>query len=125
MGRTGGAWVLDPHQGGPKVPPAIRERTREQGMRPAAKLLPGKEPWLRIRFQGPFGDLEAQVPGERALRPLCRLRDVQGRDEGSLAFYTYSHERYEPCVFGLRPVVGNAPTSVGPRCEVRGEHLSG
>jgi hypothetical protein len=100
MGRAGWAWVLDPHHGGQKVPPAIQKRTREQGMRHAAKILPGKEPWLRIRFQGPFGYLEAQVPGERGLRPLCRLRYFQGRDEWSLAFYTYSHERYEPCVFG-------------------------
>ena len=29
---------------------------------------------------------------------LCRLRHF-GADRWTVAFYTYSHERYEPCVF--------------------------
>jgi hypothetical protein len=30
---------------------------------------------------------------------LCRLRHFRGQDDWSVAFYTYSHDRYEPCVF--------------------------
>jgi len=30
---------------------------------------------------------------------LCRLRYFRNEDAWSVAFYTYSHERYEPCVF--------------------------
>jgi hypothetical protein len=30
---------------------------------------------------------------------LCRLRYFGDEDRWSLAFFTYSHERYEPCVF--------------------------
>ena len=30
---------------------------------------------------------------------LCRPRYFGDEDAWSLAFYTYSHERYEPCVF--------------------------
>ncbi|MDP2788891.1 MAG: hypothetical protein Q8O46_02455, partial [bacterium] len=30
---------------------------------------------------------------------LCRLRYFGDDEEWSLAFYTYSNEKYEPCVF--------------------------
>lgn len=31
---------------------------------------------------------------------LCRLRYFRDEEAWSLAFYTYSHEKYEPCLFG-------------------------
>jgi hypothetical protein len=30
---------------------------------------------------------------------LCRLRYFGDEERWTMAFYTYSHERYEPCVF--------------------------
>ena len=30
---------------------------------------------------------------------LCRLRYFGNEDRWSMAFYTYSHEKYEPCIF--------------------------
>ena len=37
---------------------------------------------------------------------LCRLRYFGGRDQWSVAFFTYSHERYEPCIFPTGEVFG-------------------
>jgi hypothetical protein len=34
------------------------------------------------------------IPGH-----LCRLRYFGNEEAWSLAFYTYSHEKYQPCVF--------------------------
>jgi hypothetical protein len=31
---------------------------------------------------------------------LCRLRYFGNVEKWSMAFYTYSHEKYEPCMFG-------------------------
>lgn len=68
-------WVYDPHSGGVKIPAAVQNRslgeTREQHFR-------------RLR----------DVPTH-----LCRLRYFGREDAWALAFYTYSNERYEPCVF--------------------------
>ena len=37
---------------------------------------------------------------------LCRLRYRGRGDEWSMAFYTYSHERYEPCSFDNGSLIG-------------------
>lgn len=99
MGQTGWAWVYDPQSGGQRIPPEVQEQVRERVMKHAAQIVPGKEGWLRIRFQGAFCYLDAQMPDESMLTHLCRLRYLGQPDRWSLAFFTYSHERYEPCVF--------------------------
>ena len=116
----GRVWVLDPHSGGSKIPEAVRRDTIARLERHAAAHFAGLYIRLDIRFRGPLCYIDAFIePDEPApdllkLRgetrelyfermramPLhmCRLRYFRP-DRWSLAFYTYSHERYEPSFF--------------------------
>jgi hypothetical protein len=75
---------------------------------------------LDVRFRGAFCYLDAFCEARRPTRAelrayglnlaeyldrvrstpihLCRMRYL-GRDQWNVAFFTYSHEKYEPCVF--------------------------
>jgi hypothetical protein len=112
--------VFDPQSGGRKIPPRVQEETRQRILAYAEKHYKGKYTRLDIRFRGVFCYIDAytepHVPrdwppkGVKASREehierlrntplhLCRLRYFD-QDRWSLAFYTYSHEKYEPCVF--------------------------
>lgn len=118
MGKRG--WFLDPHSGGNKIPEAVRRETVARLERHAAAHFAGLYTRLDIRFRGSLCYVDAftepdepsasllQSTGEtreqfiermRAMPiHLCRLRYFSA-DRWSLAFYTYSNERYEPCVF--------------------------
>jgi hypothetical protein len=113
-------WVFDPHSGGIKVPPATRSRTIERIERYAAKRYSGKYTRLDIRFHGALCYIDAytepEEPSARDLKltgetreqflermrnipvHLCRLRHF-AEDRWSMAFFTYSNEKYEPTVF--------------------------
>ena len=113
-------WVFDPHSGGVKIPLAVRTRTVERIEKYAAKHHAGKYIRLDIRFRGPLCYIDAyvepakpsasmlKVTGEtrqqflERLRAaplhLCRLRHF-AEDRWSMAFFTYSNERYEPSFF--------------------------
>ena len=113
-------WVFSPHSGGVNIPPAVRARTTERIEKYAAQHYAGKYTRLEIRFRGPLCYIDAyiepeepsprmlEVTGEtrqqflqrlRAAPPhLCRLRYFV-EDRWSMAFFTYSNERYEPSVF--------------------------
>lgn len=111
-------WVLSPHTGGQKIPEAVKHRTEQRLRAHAEKRYKGRYSRLDIRFKGPFCYIDAYrepkppdrwtPPGEtreqyiERLRNtpthLCRLRHFT-EDSWSLAFYTYSHKKYEPCVF--------------------------
>ncbi len=113
-------WVFDPHSGGVKIPEAVKRRTAERIEKYAAKHYAGKYTRLDIRFRGVLCYIDAftepEEPAEELLRitgetreqyfarrreaplHLCRLRHFT-EDRWSVAFYTYSNERYEPCVF--------------------------
>ena len=115
-----GVWVMDPHSGGNKIPEAVRRDTVTRVERHAAARYAGLYTRLDVRFRGALCYLDAYVeppePSKELLEfagetrdqcmermrafplHLCRLRYFS-TDEWSLAFYTYSHERYEPCVF--------------------------
>jgi hypothetical protein len=90
-------WHYDPHSGGQKISPAVRSKTE------AIALAYSKtRPWypkyqLRLRFRGQFCYLDGCEDGGKAF-PLGRLRYFS-ENKWSLAFYTYSNERYEPCIF--------------------------
>jgi hypothetical protein len=114
-------WVYDPHSGGVKIPPAVRQRTAERIEKHAQSKYAGKYTRLAIRFHGALCYIDAftepEEPTAADLRAtgetreaylerhrnfplhLCRIRYFGDEDAWSLAYYTYSHERYEPCVF--------------------------
>jgi hypothetical protein len=117
----GYVWVYDPHSAGVKIPPAVRERTAARIEAYARAQDAGRFNRLDIRFRGALcyidGYVEPQEPDADLLRilketreeyltrlrnqpvHLCRLRYFGKEDSWSMAFYTYSHERYEPCNF--------------------------
>jgi hypothetical protein len=114
-------WVYDPHSGGVKIPPAVRQRAAERIEKHARAKYAGKFTRLDIRFRGALCYIDAFVEPEEPSpsllkavgetreqfmerlqslpRHLCRLRYFGDENAWSLAFYTYSHERYEPSVF--------------------------
>jgi hypothetical protein len=114
-------WVYDPHSGGTKIPPAVRERTAERIQKYAQAKYAGKFTKLDIRFRGALcyidaftepdepdeamlkitGETRAQYRERLANNPLhlCRIRYFGDENSWSLAFYTYSNERYEPSFF--------------------------
>jgi hypothetical protein len=118
MRKTG---VYSPHSGGKGIPPPVQERTRRRILEYAKKHYSGKYTRIDVRFHGKFCYVDAYtepfVPqrfnsklyGEsreehiERLRNtpthLCRLRYFGDEDRWSMAFYTYSNERYEPSIF--------------------------
>jgi len=114
-------WVHDPHSGGVKVPPAVRQRTEQRLRAHAEARYAGRYTRLDIRFRGALCYIDAYTePGEpsadllAALREtreqflerlratpthLCRLRYFGDEEQWTLAFFTYSNERYTPCAF--------------------------
>jgi hypothetical protein len=114
-------WVYDPHSGGVKIPPAIRQRITERIEKHARAKYPGKFTRLDIRFRGALCYIDAftepdepdkamlEITGETreqyrermSKEPLhlCRIRYFGDEDSWGVAFYTYSHDRYEPSFF--------------------------
>ena len=114
-------WVYDPHTGGVKIPVAVRQRTEQRIRAYAESRYAGKFTRLDIRFRGAlcyidafteapdpspavlntFGETREQYLERRRNVPLhlCRLRYFGNEESWSMAFYTYSQEKYEPCVF--------------------------
>ena len=114
-------WVRDPHSGGAKIPPAVRQRMERRIRAYAESHYAGKFIGLDIRFRGALYYVDAytepETPSRQLLRVLgetrqqylrrvrnvplhlCRLRYFGADDAWSIAFYTYSNERYEPCTF--------------------------
>ena len=114
-------WMHDPHAGGTTIPSAVRQETERRIRTHAERRYPGAFSRLAIRFHGALCYIDAYVepdpPSRRLLDVLhetrgqyldrvrevplhlCRLRYFGGRKIWSMAFYTYSNERYEPCTF--------------------------
>ena len=115
------AWTYDPHSGGVKIPPPVRQRTEERIRSYAETHYARRFTRLDIRFRGRLCYIDAYTepakPSPALLRALgesqkqymerlrsaplhlCRLRYFGNEEKWSMAFYTYSHEKYEPCVF--------------------------
>lgn len=90
-------WVYDPHSGGSKIPPKLHEGICEQ-----AESFARTRPWypqiqLKLRFKNQFCYIDTLEEKGTRLFPLCRLRYFHSG--WSLALFTYSNERYEPCLF--------------------------
>ena len=93
-------WVYNPHVGGIKIPPDVRRRTEHRIRAYAEAHYTGKFKSLDVRFRGALCYIDAYLddPSDVPLH-LCRLRYFRREDEWSMAFYTYSHEKYEPSMF--------------------------
>jgi len=114
-------WIHDPHFGGKKIPETVAYIIRKRILDHAAKHYAGKYNRIDVRFHGHFcyidayiepyipEDYDPEIAGvsreeyiER-LRTipthLCRLRYFGDENQLSIAFYTYSNEKYEPCLF--------------------------
>jgi len=117
----GRIWVWNPHIGGTKIPPAVRERTEHRIRSYGESRYAGRFLRLSIRFHGALcyvdAHTEPEPPSRALLRAmgetreeylkrmravplhLCRLRYFGNENSWSLAFYTYNNERYEACSF--------------------------
>lgn len=115
------AWVYDPQSGGRTIPDSVKPRILRRILDHAKKKYSGRYNRIEVRFRSKFCYIDAYtepfVPlhydpalfgktrEERIahLRKtpthLCRLRYHGDEDRWSMAFYTYSHEKYEPCFF--------------------------
>jgi hypothetical protein len=89
-----------------KISLPLREQTRQRILKHAAKIVPEKASRIQVWFKGPFCYIDALEPGSPEPMHLCRLRYTGSLGEWRLAFYTYSHEKYEPCVFMSGDFVG-------------------
>lgn len=92
------AWVYDPQSGGNKIPEKYHWVIRQQ-----AEIFAKTRQWfseyeLKVRFKNQFCYLDALKKGEGRAFPIGRLRYFRD-NVWSLAFYTYSNETYQPCVF--------------------------
>jgi hypothetical protein len=88
-------WCIDPQSGGTKIPDSSQEIIVRQ-----VDNYSSKQKWypkfkLIIRFRNQFCYLDASEDGGEPF-PIGRLRYFQS-NRWSLAFFTYSNERYEPC----------------------------
>ncbi|MBI4333942.1 MAG: hypothetical protein HY673_21990 [Chloroflexi bacterium] len=114
-------WVYRPQSGGKTISDAVKSRISERILDHARKLYASKYNRIDVRFRGRFCYIDAYtepcVPEGHDLEGhgesreehierlrntpthLCRLRYFGDEDRWSMAFYTYSHEKYEPCVF--------------------------
>ena len=111
-------WVRDPHSGGAKIPEALKAETTRRLLAHAAKHYAGMYSRLDIRFRASFCYIDAYKEPHPQAKPwsgsgetlaafrermrstpthLCRLRYC-GQNQWSVAFFTYSHEKYEPCM---------------------------
>jgi len=101
-------WVYDPQSGGTKIPFDVQQQIHNRIMTHARLIRPDQADKLRIRFKSQFRyiDYLETVSGQEALMHLCRLRYCNKPDEWSMAFFTYSNETYEPCLFATGKWLG-------------------
>jgi len=109
-------WVYDPHSGGTKLTPSNQAMFLHQ-----ANAFAETRPWfsifqLKLRFQNQFCYVDAFKRNDEQLFPLCRLRYFR-RNIWSMAFYTYSNERYEPCCFHNGTLEGSLEEAI-EMCEM-------
>jgi hypothetical protein len=92
-------WYFSPHTGGKKVSPVVQERTRARLEVHGHRQYPGRYDRLDVRFRGALCYVDAYRQSSPHPLHLVRLRFFGDEDRWTLAFFTYSQERYEPCVF--------------------------
>lgn len=112
-------WTLNPHAGGIPISDIVKQQTQRRLLAHAEKHYAGRYARLDIRFKGALCYVDAFLEPDTRGSPwdatgetreqfverlrsapthLCRLRHF-APDRWSVAFFTYSHERYEPSFF--------------------------
>ena len=92
-------WVYSPHSGGQKPKPAVQERIRNRILKHAAKNYAGRYDRIDVRFRGGLCYVDAYVGSSPHPTHLVRLRYFGDENSLTVAFYTYSNEKYEPTFF--------------------------
>src|SRR2546425_6468515 len=92
-------WVYSPHSGGQKPKPDVQERIRDRILQHAAKNYAGKYDRIDVRFRGALCYVDAYTESSPHPTHLVRLRYNGNENSMTVAFYTYSHEEYEPTFF--------------------------
>lgn len=127
MTPSGGYWVHDPGSGGKKIPAIVQADVIKRITQVAQEQYKGRYTRLDIRFRAQFCYIDAYTEPTLAddwppsgwhetreetlerLRNtpthLCRLRYF-GDDKWGFSFYTYSHEKYELCVYPNGEFIG-------------------
>jgi len=122
-------WTFAPHSGGSKISPALQLSTHARIERYAEQHYAGLYTRIDVRFRGALCYIDAFTepaqPSRDQLRSLgesiegylarlretptrlCRLRYFAGRDLWSVALYSYSSERFEPCILPTGEYCGN------------------
>ena len=94
-------WVFSPHSGGVKISPSRKTEVENRIRRYADLNLKDRCDRIDVRFRGALCYVDAcqKEPGRDEFRcPLCRLRHFD-MERWSIALFTWSHEKYEPCIF--------------------------
>lgn len=91
-------WCFDPHGGGVQISPMVQKiiTARINNYEVKQSWYPHYQ--LKIRYKGQFCYLDASKNDDDNFFPIGRLRHFN-EDQFSLAFYTYSNEKYSPCTF--------------------------
>lgn len=90
-------WYFNPQSGGNKIPVNRYETLRAQLQAFASTRRWFSKCQLSLRFKSQFCYVDMLESGETEPSPLARLRYFR-ENEWSMAFFTWSSERYEPCV---------------------------
>lgn len=90
-------WVYSPQSGGQAIPAHVKSITIAR-----AEAYAKQQEWhdrveLQLVFRGQFCYLNSREKNEQSYSPLGRLRYFR-EDNWSFAFYTYSTEKYIPCL---------------------------
>ena len=107
-------WCLSPNHGEEKISDQVRAQTVAR-----VDAFAKTRPWysriqVAARFRQQFCYLDSIENGK--LFPLCRLR-FHDNEHWSLAFYTYSNERYQPCIFLTGKELGTVEEAIAA-CEL-------
>lgn len=84
-----------PHDGGSKIPPKEYPDIIKKADAYVASRSWSSSYKLHLRFKGQFCYVDS-IEKDGAISPLGRLRYF-GPNRWSLAFFTYSNDRYTPC----------------------------
>ena len=92
-------WVYSPHSGGKKPKADVQDRIRARILKHAAKKYAGKYDRIDVRFRGALCYIDAYTGSSPHPTHLVRLRYYGDENSMTMAFYTYSREKYEPSFF--------------------------